>query len=225
MAVGLLSKIFKKTSTPVNLWSELYVTLQALTVEARQGNMSRSLEDKAIDLIMQGAPLDRAILDDRPQYWAAHYANPRILKALIAKKADMTITSQLYDNLLGILAKSDHESPLKQETAEILLAAGVDPNGRNLYGRTPLSEAIKSDDLIVAHELLKAGASVMISDNFGHTAQYYAARSAQPFVTLSSWPKDPQPLQKAVKPSGIATTQDIEALPRISLPLRGRKTL
>ncbi|MHB8763720.1 MAG: ankyrin repeat domain-containing protein [Deferrisomatales bacterium] len=55
------------------------------------------------------------------------------------------------------------------EAAELLLAAGADPNARNGVGHTPLHWAVKRGDGEAAAVLLRHGADPRAADALGHT--------------------------------------------------------
>ncbi|KAF8774219.1 putative ankyrin repeat protein FPV162 like protein [Argiope bruennichi] len=82
--------------------------------------------------------------------------------------------------LLVHLVKTDDNLIDIQE----LLDGGADPNYRLIYGRTPLHEAVGSnqENTEVVEELIRYGANVNFYDDFGYTALHYAVMQQKFYV-------------------------------------------
>jgi len=66
------------------------------------------------------------------------------------------------------------------EGAEILLAAGANPNATGDMGETPLHVAVRQSNITLVGLLLKSGASTEVRSEFGETPREMAARIGGP---------------------------------------------
>jgi hypothetical protein len=91
-----------------------------------------------------------------PIFFAIVHRNTEIVRALVAKGADIKVVDTRGNTTLMWAAINEHASP---ELVEELLRLGVDPNLRNKAGQTALDLARQRGNTPIVAALLKAGAS------------------------------------------------------------------
>src|SRR5271168_1450866 len=85
---------------------------------------------------------------------AAKNQDQKAVRAILSEKADIDARSSDGSTALLWLA---HWNDL--ETANLLLAAGADPNAANEFRMTPLTEACTNGNAVLVRALLKSGAN------------------------------------------------------------------
>ncbi len=126
----------------------------------------------------------------------------KLIRELVAKGADVkAVNSSGESPMRNVLAESEifklflgkgtdaktpllrgdsylmHTANMSPETAESLIRAGLNVNGKTNSGATPLIQAVKFFNSEVAKVLLKHGADHKASDSTGKTALYYATQN------------------------------------------------
>jgi cytohesin len=106
-------------------------------------------------LTAAGADLDAPDpLGGVPLRWAVERGHIEVTRILLASGADTEYTEATTDqNLLHLAALAGHP-----ELVDLLVAAGLALNGRDIYGRTPLDYATRHGHRAVARQLAAAGA-------------------------------------------------------------------
>jgi hypothetical protein len=109
-----------------------------------------------------------------PIHRAAMETDTRILKLLLARRADVRIESFNGWTALDIAAA--------REAAELLIEADAEVNHRALDGSTPLMRAVVRDDLETVKTLLDHGADINVRNHSGETPLHAAVRAESPEV-------------------------------------------
>ena len=132
--------------------------------------------DRMINLLVAKGANVNSQNDDgvSPLHVAATLRSPGMIKALLSNGADVSLTDRngrtvihwlsiempLFQNwkylFLDLNAKTVYMDWNGPESAELLLAAGADPNARDSFGRTPIMDALDFSE----HDLVKAYRSV-----------------------------------------------------------------
>ena len=164
---------------------------EALLAATRNGDIARALA-----LVEAGADPNTAPLagdrDQRPVLMlAALLPDTQLLRALIAKGADVNRTSGGFTALLAATRDSWHGRP---DAVMTLLANGASPLVADADGNTPLHGAVLSGEPTVAGMLLDAGAIVDAINKSGATPLSVACRAA-------NWPLAQFLLERGAKPS------------------------
>jgi ankyrin repeat protein len=164
---------------------------QALLAATRDGDIARALA-----LVDAGANPDTAPLpgdrDQRPVLTlAALLPDPHLLRALIAKGADVNRASGGMTPLIAATRDSWHGRP---DAVMTLLANGASPLAVDAEGNTPLHGAVLSGDPTVAAMLMDAGASIDALNKTAASPLAVACRAA-------NWPLAQFLLDRGAKPS------------------------
>ena len=124
-----------------------------------------------------------------PDKWTAlhvacYFQRWDAVKVLIKAGADPNLLSFQLLGPLHILVWVAEEGAIKKllSTIKLLLEKGVDIDGRNIEGHTPLMIAARLGKLALLQALVKLGASWNILDRDGETALYHALRTRQTAV-------------------------------------------
>ncbi len=164
---------------------------QALLAATRDGDIERALA-----LVEAGADPNTAPeagdRDQRPVLMlAALLPDPRLLRALIAKGANVNHSSGGFTPLLAATRDSWHGRP---DAVMTLLANGASPLATDLEGNTALHGAVLSGEPIVAAMLLDAGAPVNALNRQRVSPLAAACRAA-------NWPQVKFLLEHGAKPT------------------------
>ena len=163
----------------------------ALLAATRDGDI-----DRAIALVEAGADPNTAPpsgdRDQRPVLMlAALLPDTRLLRALIAKGADVNRSSGGLTPLLAVTRDSWHG---RSEAVMTLLANGANPLAADTDGNTPLHGAVLSEEPMVAAMLLDAGAPINALNRSGVSPLAAACRAA-------NWPLVKFLLERSAKPT------------------------
>jgi hypothetical protein len=163
----------------------------ALLAATRDGDIERALA-----LVEAGADPDTAPpagdRDQRPVLMlAALLPDTRLLRALIAKGADVNRASGGLTALLAATRDSWHGRP---DAVMTLLANGASAASADGEGNTPLHGAVLSAEPIVAAMLLDAGAPINALNHAGASPLALACRAA-------NWPLAKFLLERGAKPA------------------------
>lgn len=164
---------------------------QALLAAARSGDIARALAlvEAGADPNTAPLPSDR---DQRPVLMlAALLPDTRLLRALIAKGADVNRASGGLTSLLAATRDSWHG---RADAVMTLLANGANPLATDVEGNTPLHGAVLSAEPTVAAMLLDAGASIDVLNKAGASPLSLACRAA-------NWPLAQFLLERGAKPT------------------------
>ncbi|PXV53132.1 hypothetical protein SAMN04487785_12424 [Dyella jiangningensis] len=164
---------------------------QALLAATREGDIERALAlvEAGADPNTSPAQGDR---DQRPVLMlAALLPDTRLLRALIAKGADVNRTSGGLSPLLAATRDSWHG---RAEAVMTLLANGASALATDAEGNTPLHGAVLSGEPIVAAMLLDAGAPINALNKAGLSPLAIACRAA-------NWPVAKFLLERGAKPT------------------------
>ena len=136
----------------------------ALVWAARRGDVS------AVKLLLEARADPNATASvtnhDAALLCAARSCNTTVIKLLLKANADPAQVGMDNNNSLHHLVASGDN----KKAVECLLAAGVDINGKNAFGCTPLVYTFFSNALISAQILLDWGADINAPGNQGDTA-------------------------------------------------------
>ncbi|MDD9901642.1 MAG: ankyrin repeat domain-containing protein [Alphaproteobacteria bacterium] len=162
---------FQDAAKPPDLGRELAVLLAG---EYRPQADKKDTEKHALELIRMGAdPNVRSGKEDTtPLMLAAAAGLPCVVKALIDAGAEVNAYDRSQRNALLWMSLGS-----SLECAEILLAAGANPNVRSSTGMMPLMCAA---DPRFAAMLVDAGARIDTKNDFGLTPLHYAASKGAP---------------------------------------------
>ncbi len=110
-----------------------------------------------------------------------HYASERgnmyIVELLVDNRADINIVNKDKENVLHLAVNQSEPS---KEILIYLITKGVDVNGENCNGRTPLLYAAKWEHLFTSKVLIKNRANVNHVYKNGQTALHLAVNQKQP---------------------------------------------
>lgn len=101
-----------------------------------------------------------------------HFGN---VKLLIDRGANVHQKYRKNQNILHLAMEQSTQQP-SQQIIKLLLQKGVDINGQDDYGRTPLHDLIKNSRYIssvIVEDVFNSGADVNIQDNNGNTPLHY----------------------------------------------------
>lgn len=130
-------------------------------------------------LIQRGAVVDaRDRLGRTPlvSFAAKGGSDIEIPKMLLAAGAGPNIESAKEDDSPTALQYAAETGSL--ELAELLIAAHAHVNHRNVWGWSPLHQAVQNVRLEIVRLLIAHGADVNLANNLGKTPIYYAANDA-----------------------------------------------
>lgn len=97
--------------------------------------------------------------------WLNHGNSFEKVKIFLEYGANISETNGNGENILHLLAEYHN----RIELAEFLISKGADFNKKNINGRTPLFNALRSDNYKLIELFLSKGAEVNIADNDGIT--------------------------------------------------------
>lgn len=118
------------------------------------------------DQLLPGADIEtRNNENDTPLTLAAAGGHPKLVKALLEKRADVDATNHSRASALSGASEKGHA-----EIVRLLLASGANVNLKNTDGMTPLALAAANGHLKVAEMLLEEGADLKARTNNGDTA-------------------------------------------------------
>ena len=164
---------------------------QALLAATREGDIERALALVAAGAAPDTAP-DAAERDQRPVLMlAALLPDTRLLRALIARGADVNRTSGGLTALLAATRDSWHG---RAEAVMTLLANGADPLATDSDGNTALHGAVLSGEAGVAAMLLDAAAPLNALNQAGTSPLTAACHAA-------NWPLAKFLLERGAKPA------------------------
>ncbi|MEO8777937.1 MAG: ankyrin repeat domain-containing protein [Rhodanobacter sp.] len=165
----------------------------ALLAATREGDIERALALLEVGADPDSAP-DSSDRDQRPVLMlAAMLPDTRLLRALIAKGADVNRASGGVTALLAATRDSWHG---RAEAVLTLLANGASPLVTDVDGNTPLHGAVLSADAGVAAMLLDAAAPIDALNQAGLSPLATACRGA-------NWPLAKYLLEHGAKPAPI----------------------
>ena len=111
-----------------------------------------------------------------PLHYAAHYADVRLISALLKSKADPNAA-----NNFGARPLAEAATTGSAEAVRLLLKAGADVEARNPEGQTALMVVARTGKVEAAKLLLKAGADVNAREGWAdQTALMWAAAQKHP---------------------------------------------
>lgn len=111
-----------------------------------------------------------------PLHYAAHYADTRLVEALLKRKADPDAANEFGARPLALAATSG-----SAEVIALLLKAGAEVEAKNPEGQTALMVVARAGKIDAAKLLLKAGADVNAREGWAsQTALMWAAARGQP---------------------------------------------
>ncbi|MEO8309461.1 MAG: ankyrin repeat domain-containing protein [Pseudomonadota bacterium] len=111
-----------------------------------------------------------------PLHYAAHYADIRVMNALLKAKADPNAR-----NDFGAMPLAEAATTGNAEAIALLLKAGANAESANPEGQTALMVVARAGKVEAAKLLLKAGANVNAKEQWGgQSALMWAAAQSQP---------------------------------------------
>jgi ankyrin repeat protein/energy-coupling factor transporter ATP-binding protein EcfA2 len=126
---------------------------------------------------------------DTVAYYSSQMAYPNLLGAVIKKdskalsvKIGMFCDTLLHVAIEGIKDDTKFEQILMEERKKVittLIECGLEVNGRCGRGRTALHFASELDDDVIAKFLLKKGANINSTDEFGQNALHFALKNSK----------------------------------------------
>lgn len=129
--------------------------------------------DVAKLLIEHGADVNIALEDDTPIGFAALMGEKELVRALLAKGANINGAENAYETPLHAAIAEKH-----RDTAEFLVNSGADVNAWNRSRRTPLHfVAHYMDDPELVELMISRGANVNAKDKNGATPLSFAAKA------------------------------------------------
>jgi len=106
-----------------------------------------------------------------PLYYAMSKLNTNITQLLIKHGANVNIKNYNMESLLFSLIKSNISG--LGNFFEILFENGCNIDEADIYGNTPLIQAVKNNNLKYVRLLVNNGANKNIKNNYGNTAKQY----------------------------------------------------
>ncbi len=208
-------------------------------------------DDAAQVLIQHGADASAEDAAGRNAAWTAAsiYFCPGALELMIQKGVNVKGLNKKGDTIFSAMTLAPFPAPGKmnflndrvwtdaefqayqereRRTADLLLAAGVDINGRSgPESQTPLMLAARRGHLEMARELMAHGADVSLKDSNGETAAVLAKMYGHPELLppLEAKPtsETPSDEQNAAAPAASAETNSIEAPSRRDTGTQSRR--
>jgi ankyrin repeat protein len=163
----------------------LALAMPALAFAVSRGDANRQLfealqsqdPETALFALSEGAdPMAREPDGTTPLHYAAHYADTRLIAALLKAKADPNAV-----NNFGALPLAEAATTGNAEAIRLLLKAGAEVEARNAEGQTALMVVARTGKVEAAKLLLKAGADVNAREGWAQqTALMWAAAHQQP---------------------------------------------
>ncbi len=165
------------------LW--LALAMPGLALAVGQGDANRQLfqalqsqdPETALYALSQGADAKAREPDGTtPLHYAAHYADLRLITALLKARADPNAR-----NDFGSMPLAEAATTGNAEAIQLLLKAGADVESANPEGQTALMVVARAGKVEAAKLLLKAGANVNAKEGWGgQSALMWAAAQSQP---------------------------------------------
>jgi len=168
----------RKPSLP---WLALLASGIAVASDTSTGTLFASLQSQdpetALYALSQGADANAREPDGTtPLHYAAHFADARLVSALLKANADPNARNEFGTTPLAEAATTGNP-----EIIRLLLKAGADVESANPEGQTALMVVARAGKLDAAKLLLKAGANVNAKEEWGgQSALMWAAAQGQP---------------------------------------------
>lgn len=112
-----------------------------------------------------------SVLLSFPDRYACERGHTGVIDTLVQGGADPTVTDEEGRTCLHVASMSGHAAIC----AFLINECQLDPNQRDLGGRTPLHTAVYSLDVATTEALIAAGANVDAQDGEGISALHWAA--------------------------------------------------
>ncbi len=152
------------------LWLALAAPALALGANREEANrqLFQSLASQdpetALYALSEGAdPMAREPDGTTPLHYAAHYADIRLITALLKAKADPNAKNQF-----GSMPLAEAATTGNAEAIRLLLKAGANVESPNAEGQTALMVVARAGKLDAAKLLLKSGADVNAKEGWAH---------------------------------------------------------
>jgi ankyrin repeat protein len=171
---NLLGSVIKKESNVLSVKIEINeITLLHLAVNGIKGNNHTIMEERKkviTTLIECGLDVDQQSNKKRtPLHFAAN--DDVIAKLLLDLRANINATDKDAQNALHIAFQN---SKVNTRTVKLLIDRGIDVNGRDSYGRTPLHYCCRNGHYDALVILLECGTNINAKDSMNESPLYDA---------------------------------------------------
>uniref|UniRef100_A0A9J2PCU4 Ion transport domain-containing protein n=1 Tax=Ascaris lumbricoides TaxID=6252 RepID=A0A9J2PCU4_ASCLU len=161
------TKMLVDRGAPVNAVNEEGIS--PLHVAARFGHdiIARFLIESGADLDLQTSDGETAL------HLAAYRGFLNVARALCENGCNIHLVDSNNRTALHVAAQSSN--PNSEFVVECLLSVGIEPQARDLSGRSALHYAARNCVSSIIYKLMNAGAEVDVQDIYGFTPLHYAA--------------------------------------------------